>query len=183
MFGKRSLVVAAALLMVGCIPERPLPPGEPVDLTPNDLVGAWHDTEADGMLVFESDGTFTATNLPPEMFWAFPEQLPPGFNATRHTLPATGEWEIIAPITNPDGLKNSITFRIHFLAGREIRSSRTLFARRLDGNVILNYYVGDPDLNVRIVYERCHSKCPTPSRRANREGCGALGGIVIMRRS
>lgn len=159
----RVLVLVGAVVVVAsaCIGPHRVTSRPSADLDESDVVGEWRNLENGAMLDFEGDGDFTATNLPYQMFDEFPEDLPPGFDPAADKLPASGEWLLRRPIGSDNGPRNRITLRIALLSGRENRGSFNLRAEQQGSAVVIAYYVGDPDLQNRIVYERCEPSCQT----------------------
>lgn len=63
--------VAVAVVIAGCsLGEALQDPGDPVDMTTATIAGTWHGG-TERFITFAEDGTFTALNLPPEMFGTY----------------------------------------------------------------------------------------------------------------
>jgi hypothetical protein len=150
---KLSPVIAGAAIaaLAACFSQDPAPPRGLVDLHDTDVIGAWRNVATGEVLRFEADGQFTTANLPYQMYeHYFPEDLPRDFDPAQDKLPASGEWLLGRALGNPEGPRNTITLRVHTLAGSANRTSFDLRAEVHNGVVFIAYYIGDPDLGNRI---------------------------------
>jgi hypothetical protein len=156
-----SLVVAA-LMVTACTPGANSSTDDRVDMKEADLVGTWQRDEPGGALTFEPDGDFLATGLPYELFRNFTGVLPPGFDPERDSLDGTGSWTLKAPRTDRSGPRNHVYLDVATLSGRPVATGADLRVERQGSAIVLTFYIGDPDLNNRIVYNKCKGDCASP---------------------
>ena len=168
--GRRGLAVQAGMLLLSaaCGLGPALSSGRvPADLTESEVVGSWQEARAGAVLTFTDDGKFEAGNLPYQEIAYGEENLPPGFDPKRDLLPASGDWYLDTGFGGTDGPRSTVTLGIRELAGRPAAIAFSVDAEREDEAVVLVIYLGDPDANDRIVYERCPGLCsavsPAPS--------------------
>jgi len=148
-----ALLTIAALS--GCFPGQSGLPDTRVDLTPAELAGVWRERGGAAEMVFGQDGTFTATDLPYQEFQDFPGVLPDGFDPAADKLPGAGKWELLPPLGNSAGPLTTVYLHVRMLAGRPSTTGTQVRAERFgSGPVLLSFYLGDPDLNDKIVYEK-----------------------------
>lgn len=116
---------------------------------------------------FADDGSFTATDLPHQMFDDFSGVLPAGYQAGRDKLPGSGRWELQAPSVDPGGPKNHLYLHVRRLSDHEVATGGDLRAENGENGVVLAFYIGDPDANQKIIYTKCPdspSVTPLPGR-------------------
>ncbi len=165
----RKIVVGllVVVLLSACGIGYVADPGEyrEVDMAPSDLVGTWQNRQREGVLVFREDGSFTAGNVPHEVFDHFVGVLPTGFDKTRDRIDLFGTWTLRGSYTEPDKGRG---VRLHGDGSGTIhdKGSHELSAMWQGESIVLMFYFGDPDLNRVYVYEKCVTEClpmPTPS--------------------
>jgi hypothetical protein len=155
--------ILCALALIGCVVPDNGPPGPDtrLDLKPADLIGAWKDSRRGGVLIFTETG-FTGDDLG-YMFIPFPDDLPPGFDQKRDRAAGAGRWQLGPALADPHGPNDYVRLNFETIAGNRVFASiNKLEAQRRGSAIVLVYYIGDPDLNDRIVYTRCPD-CPTSS--------------------
>ncbi|GIM91116.1 lipoprotein [Paractinoplanes toevensis] len=158
---KPFLGLLLAVALTGCTPVGAPPQPPAPDLERADLIGAWKDSERGGVLTFTAE-RFAGDDLG-FMFVPFPDDLPAGFDQKRDRAAGLGEWELGPSLADPDGPDDYVRLNFLMIAGREVRASiNKLEAQTRGSSVVLVFYVGDPDLNDRIVYSRC-PECPAPT--------------------
>jgi hypothetical protein len=157
-----SLVLLAVLLTLsGCFLGSS--GGHPADLADADVIGAWRDAKG-AVLTFQADGTFAATDMPYQLFTGFSHRmLPEGYDPQRDRLPANGWWKVDWDVGKSSGPRNHVDLNVKLLAGKEVRTGLDLIAQRQDGDIVLFFFIGDPDSNNRVVYHKCADDCPTPA--------------------
>jgi hypothetical protein len=161
-----SLALAISISTLGaCTFYHPQPAGEPVSLVESDVVGTWQRQQTGEVMTFAPDGSFVATNLPYQLFTGFFEDsLPPGFNPDQDKLPASGEWLLGPAGQSDDEPKYLLILLPDTIAGLANRDSFELRPEIVSNTLVISFYIGDPDLRNRIVYERCEGTChPHPS--------------------
>jgi hypothetical protein len=147
-------LAATAVILAGCFAGGASSTAEPVGMTESDLVGTWQDRSG-AVIVFDQDGDFTATNLPYQEFPKFEGVLPPGFEPEADQLPASGWWSLSPPLGAPSGPDISVDLHVRELAGHPSATGLHLRSEKDGANTVLTFYIGDPDLNNRFVYEKC----------------------------
>lgn len=166
MLGLRALTIILAInvpILSACAFYHPEPPGESVSVVESDIVGTWQHQETREVITFAPDKSFVATNLPYQLFTGFFEDsLPLGFNPDQDKLPASGEW-LLGPVgQSEDEPKYLLILLPDTIAERANSDSFELRPELEDNTLVISFYIGDPDLRNRIVYERCESACPVP---------------------
>jgi hypothetical protein len=157
-------MTAGALVLAGCL-HAGGPSGYLAPITESAVVGTWQDKQTGQVLRFDADGSFTATDLPYQMLANHPSGLPQGFDPDKDKLQAVGEW-LLGPLGQPEGTPR---YRVLLLpdtvAGQRSQASFELVAERESETApfVLSIYIGDPDLDNRIVYERCTAPCAPPA--------------------
>ena len=140
---RRLLVHLMIVLLAGAcsIGEALADYGDPVELAPADLVGAWHGG-TQRLITFAEGGSFDAKNLP---YAAFEGLLPAGFDRTR-PVDGSGTWQL-------DGAGVELTFLR--LGGDEVNAGGPdLNALRQDGVVYLVFFYVDQG-NSWTAYRKC----------------------------
>ncbi|GAA0481161.1 hypothetical protein Ade02nite_56410 [Paractinoplanes deccanensis] len=138
-------------------------PRVPADLSAPDVAGSWREARGGAVLTFTADGRFAASNVPYEEIPHYEEDLPPGFDVTRDRLPASGDWHLTTGLGPPDGPRSTVLLAVRELAGKPAAVGLSLTAESAGDAVVLVFSLGDPDLDNRIVYERCDGDCPVTS--------------------
>jgi hypothetical protein len=103
---------------------------------------------------FASDGTFTSTALPHQLFDDFPGVLPTDFDPAHDDVSACGRWSLSAPAVDPNGPKDHVSLFVTSLMGRRVSGGADLRAESDGSSVVLVFYIGDPDLRNRYVYRQ-----------------------------
>ncbi|WP_200212460.1 hypothetical protein [Micromonospora coerulea] len=174
-----TLLVAAVALVVaaGCFGAGPDSSSRQtdIDLKAADVVGVWQNDKDGSVLQFDENGSFAATNLPYQKFIEF-GVLPDGFDGKRDKLPGSGRWSTDTALGYPEGPQSVVNLRVRVLAGRSTAGSIPVEAEGRDGETVLVFYVGDPDLNNRILYRRCLQGCPTVTPKSQ-EASSGIGGL------
>lgn len=162
-----AALVLAVLVLAGCSSLDSLVKDDRVDLSQAEVLGSWREAATGGIVSFADDGSFTATDLPHQMFDDFSGVLPAGYQAGRDKLPGSGRWELQAPSVDPGGPKNHLYLHVRRLSDHEVATGGDLRAENGENGVVLAFYIGDPDANQKIIYTRCPdspSVTPTPGR-------------------
>lgn len=162
--GRGLLAVAAVVGLAGCsLLNRP-PSSPPVDdrvnLTPVTATGIWQSPRG-GTITVSENGRFAAVGLPYQVFAVYPGVLPSNFDKDHDVITASGTWSLDAPIGDLNGPRNQLTLHTREVMGRPDSGSVALRAEMQGSDVVMSFYIGDPDLNNRIVYTKCTSNCPT----------------------
>jgi len=163
---KRSLALLAVLVVTaGCtLGESLQNPGESVDMTTATIAGTWHGG-TQRFVTFAEDGTFTALNLPPDMF----EKTGNSPDPAAPPIDASGRYSLGSPTASV-----VLTFE-HQTEADVMLGSTTMDAfRHDDGKVYLVFsYVGSLG-NMTTSYLKCASDCVLPSRRPPSAGPTAI---------
>ena len=164
--GRWGLAVLAGMLFlsVGCFAGAAAPSGQRVlaDLTESDVVGSWQDARDGSVLTFTADGRFKASHLRKIVYYQ--KDLPPGFDVAKDRLPGSGDWYLDPGRGRAAGVRSTVSLAIRELAGRPASIGLPLDAVHEGDAVVLITYLGDPDLNNRIVYQKCQGKCSVASQ-------------------
>jgi hypothetical protein len=80
-------------------------------------------------------------------------------------ITASGTWSLDASIGDLNGPRNQLTLHTREVMGRPDSGSVALRAQMQGSDVVVSFYIGDPDLNDRVVYTKCTSNCPTVTPR------------------
>jgi hypothetical protein len=158
-----AVVALGACLMAlsGCfVPAMPAEDNR-ADMTAEDLVGVWRDSSGTRVLVFEEGGDFAADGLPYEMFDGFRNVLPDSADSKHDQLTGSGWWSLEPSHVDLDGPASYVALHFRKVADRVTSGVIRIRAERAGESIVLAYYVGDPDLDSRIVYERCKADCPS----------------------
>jgi hypothetical protein len=145
-FAARAAAVSTSLVFVisACVGCGWFEDSRPV--LSNDLVaGTWRASNG-GELNFSEDGTFRASRVPSVV-------LRP-IESRSVTMSGSGEWELTADVNDPSGRIAQVHLRFRKLDNVEVRHSVDLLSDRVDGDVILFWFIGDPDLDNRYVLEK-----------------------------
>jgi hypothetical protein len=140
-----AVLAAAAGILAGC---GWWSDDVPAGVTPEQVVGSWR-SDKGGTIRFESDGTFTATELRNEVFNA------QGRGGERHA--GSGRWELTPPIDQPDGPKVRVALRFEATAQHPLGYLNEMRAEHTgdrDDVILLVFYVSGQDLNGRYVFQR-----------------------------
>jgi hypothetical protein len=169
--GMRRLVgyLGITVLLIGCGFGEALSGGdnpgtELVDLTPAALIGLWSNNRGD-TLEFTSDGDFYGDNVR----YMFTGDLARHVDLSADTVPGSGHWRITTPLGVPDGKRALVGLRFDVVGRHSAAAAIDKLRARRDGDqIILVYYMGDPDLNQAVAYRRCESGCrsPVPDHRS-----------------
>jgi hypothetical protein len=127
------------------------------------VIGTWQNRPTGAKLVFDADGTFTATDLPYQEFEEFDGVLPPGFDPELDKLPGSGSWSANPPFGSTEAPRSRVELFVKSLAGRPTSGSVDLRAERAGPEVVLTFTIDDPDLRNLVMYEKCDGACPTTS--------------------
>lgn len=116
-------------------------------LTNDIVVGTWRDADG-GEFTFNADGTFHATKIPVSFFG------PP--RTTASTMSGAGEWKLAAPLEDPAGRLTTLDLGFETLDQGEygVPYGSRLLSKVVDGKILLYWYVGDSDLNHRVMLEK-----------------------------
>ncbi|TCC00405.1 hypothetical protein E0H26_01560 [Micromonospora zingiberis] len=117
-------------------------------LTNDIVVGTWRGAD-DCTFTFNADGTFVARNVPVSLF------NPPGTTAPADV--ARGEWELTAAIEDPGGRLATVQLGFETVGEQGqvgIHFSTRLRSNTVDGEPVLYWFNGDPDLNRRFILEK-----------------------------
>jgi len=152
------VTVVVIVASAGCAPMR----DDRVDMMDSDVVGVWTSTH-DRSLTFHADGRFVAVGLPHQLLEGFRDVVPPGFDPNRDSLNGSGQWLLEADRSDPDGPRNYVHLTLRQLSGSQVAVGLNLRAEWQAGEIVLVFYLGDPDLNRQIVYEKCPQPCAVAS--------------------
>jgi hypothetical protein len=120
----------------------------------DDVTGTWH-TSSGAVLTFRADGTFDATDLPYQLFTGFGKPvLPDGFDPQHDQLPAAGSWKVDHNPAKTAGPRTHVVLHVFQLAGRPQGIEVAMVGRERDGHLELYFFVGDPDSNDLVVYQK-----------------------------
>jgi len=89
--------LVTVVLLSGCGPVDSLDPTAPdngIPLTPATLAGTWQDARHDATFSFAADGTFTATNLPYQLYLNGSQTALPGFDPAHDRIDDHGTWTL-----------------------------------------------------------------------------------------
>lgn len=163
--GRLTAVSCCVAALSGCfVPAMPAEDNR-ADMSPEDLIGVWQNTDM-RVLVFEEGGSFVANGLPREMFDGLQDALPRnGRDPSRGPLVGSGWWSLEPSHVDRDGPTSNVALHFRILANSEASTVIRIRAEQVEESTVLVYYAGDPDLNRRIVYERCYVDCPTATPR------------------
>ncbi|MBQ0901307.1 hypothetical protein [Micromonospora sp. U21] len=150
---RAAAMVLTAVMLGGCFFGSASTGDDRADLVSGDLVGVWQNNAGD-TLTFEQNGQFAANNLPYEEFEDFPGALPGDFDPVRDKLPASGSWEVAASREDPSGPRNRVKLYVKELAGRPAAVGAEMWAEKQDQSVVLAFYIGDPDLRDRRLFQK-----------------------------
>lgn len=157
-------LLAALVVAAGCsLGEALQDPGDPVDMTPATIAGTWH-AGTQRFITFDEDGTFTALNLPPDLF-----KNPPGAaDPAAPPIDASGRYTLGFLSNATTGPHASVELNIEHRTGADIvRGSAELTALRPgDGQVYLVFFYVGSQGNMTTGYLKCTSDCVVPSRPA-----------------
>ncbi|MEV6930196.1 hypothetical protein AB0M46_37730 [Dactylosporangium sp. NPDC051485] len=161
---KRGLVSVAflALLAVtlGCsIGEALQDPGDPVDMTTATIAGTWHAGTA-RFITFNEDGTFTALNLPHELFEDYPTSPDPA----APPIDAAGRYTLNRGSNATDGPHADVKLAIdeHTKADEHLGSVTMNALRPGDGQVYLVFFYSGSGGNSWTGYLKCAADCFPP---------------------
>lgn len=154
-----AVLVVVVISVTGC--TVPLGPDIRVDMTTEALIGVWKNRKSSGFIVFSDDGEFVADGLPYEEFDGFPEFFPPGFDKERDSIHGSGEWVIAPSIHNTAGPSNHVKLHFQELLGENPRFGTSLVAEHRGDDIVLAFYLGDPDMDIRYVYHKASDGQPT----------------------
>ncbi|GAA0395794.1 hypothetical protein GCM10009541_43600 [Micromonospora gifhornensis] len=117
------------------------------NLTSDIVLGTWRDAGG-GEFTFDADGTFRAGGIP-VLFFGPPRTTAP-------TMSGAGAWKLKAPLEDPAGRLTTVSLAFNSLDQSEygVPYGSRLLSQTVDGSVILYWYVGDADLNRRMVLEK-----------------------------
>ena len=103
MAGIRRLaaLVLAVLVLAGCSSLDSLVEDDRVDLSQAEVLGRWRQAASGGVVSFADDGSFTATDLPHQMFDDFSDVLPAGYQAGRDKLPGLRSLGVAGSLGRP----------------------------------------------------------------------------------
>ena len=154
------LGVLAVVLLLGCGRFEPLVDSDPearINMTVADLTGLWRNEQKGGTLFFAEDGTFQATNVPPEVFDGFDDLLSPSFDKARDRIDVDGDWRW--DLSNAPSPLHAQLFLGFDQSGFLTAGLQTkIFAHQVG----LAFYFDDSDIGT-YVYLKCTQACPTPS--------------------
>jgi hypothetical protein len=131
--------------------------GDPVNLSPDSLAGSWRSGPDPRLITFSEDGTFTAVDLPYEIFH---EELPRSFDPLHDKVDGAGTWKFLP---SREGLNSAVELTFREIFGKEVRyGGLELQATQYEGHPVwlVFYYVGDGG-NDTTSYERCGADCPS----------------------
>jgi hypothetical protein len=152
-------VVMAAIslaVLAGCLRD------DRVNMEPGDLVGTWRSPD-ERSFTFHADGKFVAIALPHQELAGFTGVVPPGFDPAQDSLDGSGEWRLEAAPSDKTGPHNHVDLFVQQLSSRQVAVGLDLRVERQGSEVVLAIYLGDPDLNSRIVYRKCLEPCVVAS--------------------
>jgi len=89
--------LVTVVLLSGCGPADSLDPTAPdngIPLTSATLAGTWQDARHDATFSFAADGTFTATNLPYQLYLNGSQTALPGFDPAHDRIDDHGTWTL-----------------------------------------------------------------------------------------
>ena len=130
-------------------------------MTVADLTGLWRNEQKGGTLFFAEDGTFQATNVPPEVFDGFDDLLSPSFDKARDRIDLHGKWWWnLRDVPSP---RHAELFLLFYDSGFLTAGFQTeIFADPVGSRVGLAFYFDDSDIDT-YVYLKCTQACPSPS--------------------
>ncbi|MEH0983604.1 hypothetical protein [Micromonospora sp. CPCC 205556] len=112
------------------------------DLT---VVGSWRG--AGGCeFVFNDDGTFRASQIPASLLGRASTQS--------NTMSGSGTWSVRAAVNDYSERKTQVALVFDALDGFPVPYSTNLRSDSADGEIVLFWFIGDPDLGRRFVLER-----------------------------
>ncbi|MET7393056.1 hypothetical protein ABZS66_06105 [Dactylosporangium sp. NPDC005572] len=146
----RTGLLFVVLLLTGACFAAPSGGGgdssfEWVDMTPEALVGTWRDTRTGDGIEFLSDGDFYADNL---------THLLNRDGASPSPGAGSGSWSIRKLAGHLDGPDASVSLYFDVDRGVPAASGNNLEVQRVQDEVQLVIYVGDPDLDHAVRYHR-----------------------------
>lgn len=146
-----AVVVAGACTLGEIVTDY----GEPVDLQPSELVGMWQSSGRSRLIVFDEDGSFVATGLPPGIFDQDSDGVP---DPAPNRLDVWGTWSLTTPIK--EGTTGVVELGLEGIAGDrlELFQLRMIPLRRDDGQIWLYFFYG-VDGGDWTAYERCALAC------------------------
>ncbi|GAA2332072.1 hypothetical protein [Dactylosporangium salmoneum] len=161
---KRGLVsatlVAALVVTLGCsIGEALQDPGDPVDMTTANIAGTWH-AGTERFITFAEDGTFTALNLPRELFEDYPTSPDPG----AAPIDAAGRYTLDRGSTASEGPHSDVKLTIdeHTKADDHLGSVTMNALRPGDGQAYLVFFYTGSGGNSWTGYLKCAEDCFPP---------------------
>lgn len=162
--GRWGLAVLAGVLFLsaGCfVGTGSAHPRVLADLTESDVVGSWQEARGGAVITFTAEGLFEASDLPEEKLFDTEENYPPGFDPKRDRLPGSGDWHLNTGMGPADGPRFDVLLAVREMPGQPAGQAGgiSLEAEREGDAVVLVFYLGDPDVNNRVVYEKCNGKC------------------------
>jgi hypothetical protein len=157
-------LLAVLVVAAGCaLGEALQDPGDPVDMTTATIAGTWH-AGTQRFITFNDNGTFTALNLPADMFedsLGSPDPAAPPIDASgRYTL------GFLSNATAGPHAIVELSIEHHTRADI-VRGSAELDALRPgDGQVYLVFFYVGSQGNMTTGYLKCTSDCVLPNRQA-----------------
>lgn len=157
-----ALVIAAACSAGEALQD----PGDPVDMTTASIAGTWH-AGTERFITFGQDGTFTALNLPPDLF--DPPPGPPGPPAPPSD--AAGRYTLGHQSSATSGPHSTVKLSLDQPTG----SVELLALRPGDGQVYLVFFYVGQQGNMTTGYLRCTTDCLPPTGGPSGSPAAGLG--------
>ena len=141
-----AFVGAIGLLVVlaGCPAGNWFEDTRPV-LSDQAVIGLWRGSEGCEFAI-NADGTFRASRVPASLLETAP--------SATGTATGTGTWKLVAAINDASGRKTQVALIFETLDNYPVPYSVSLRSDSVSGDVVLFWFVGDPDLGHRFVLRK-----------------------------